>query len=162
MLTRDCITSKGFEEYAISPREHFANLYAKLIAFSIAERMNMPESVSRYYKHEVCVTLYNPYLYNNYDAKRKNKNTNEPIIEYFNKINKPIDMNLEFVNNLDFMNRIIFGFGISDVEFEYFLSICNLNGVEPNKILKQLSKYSNMDESIYKNVGNQSQTINKC
>lgn len=152
MLISDVSSAKGSNEYAISPREHFANLYSYLISYLITKKMNLPKSILSFFIRSVEDTLYNPYLYNEFDTQRNNKDKNEPIIEYYNKTNKHIDIDLDYVNDLDFMDRIIYGFAITHDEFEHFHELYEINGVEPDIILERLDVYSNTDEKYFRSA----------
>ena len=139
ILIKDCPSVQEASAYALSPREHFANLHAYLLALSIAEKMNLPKDIVNYFKECIHETLFNPYLYNRYDYERINKDGNEPIIEFFYKINTPVPIDLESINNLDFITRIIFEVGITEEEYENFSRLLRYRDIEPEMINDRLN-----------------------
>ena len=160
ILISDCPAMQNSSAYVLSPREHFANLYSYLTALSIAKKMSLPNIVLDYFKGKISITLYNPYFYNMFDEQRKNKNENEPIFEFFHKINKTVLINLKYVEKLDFLSRILFELGISEDEFENFMELLNINGVGPDIIFERLDKVSIDYESVYGNTEDEMSEIN--
>ncbi len=147
ILIRDCLPTQDSSAYVLSPREHFANLYSFLIALSIAEKMGLSNIILNYFKREISVTLYNPYLYNMFDIQRRNKNENVPIFEFFHKIKRSDLINLSNLKELDFLSRVIFELGISDEEFENFSELLNIDKVGTDVIFERLEKGSILCES---------------
>jgi len=141
-LIRDCPATQDSSAYVLSPREHFANLYTFLIVLSIAEKMGLSNVILNYFKGEISITLYNPYLYNLFDTQRRNKNENVPILEFFYKIKRPDLINLSNLKELDFLSRVIFELGISDDEFENFNELLNIDRIGTDVIFERLEKGS--------------------
>ena len=140
-ITNNCPSTLKDDEYAISPREHFANLYSNLIVYFIAKKLNLPQSALNEYIKRIRISLIDPYFYNGFDKKRKNKSLNEPIIEFYNKINVPLPFDYNILNNLPLLERFVLGLALTNEEYEY----CIKASISPEEIIEIIRKNFNND-----------------
>ncbi len=137
LLTKECpAENKG---YALSPREHFANLHSTILAYQIAKKLGMPDSVINYLDMEIKYTIQNPYFYNNADDYGKDIKENAPLDKFYEYANMNNPLNNDYIRNIGFIERIVYEFPITMEEYENYIPIRELKKIDVNEIIEILN-----------------------